>query len=96
MDQTAAGTSMDTANTDVMSILEQLKTEVYHDSLDELALGLGRPTEEVSAWFDASEEIDEDAEMKIRRLAQERLGTEAAPSGPDAAADPDKNTEQRI
>jgi hypothetical protein len=93
MDQTAAGTSMDTANTDAMSILKQLKTEVYHDSIDELALGLGRPTEEISAWFEGSEEIDEDAEMKIRRLAQERLGNQDDSFG---AANEDKNTEQRI
>lgn len=96
MDQTAAGASTKTENTDIMSILKQLKTEVYHDSLDEVALGLGRPTDEISAWFDASEEIDEDAEMKIRRLAQERLGSEGHPSGPDAATDPDKSTDQRI
>ena len=96
MDQTAAGTSMDTANTDIMSILKQLKTDVYHDSVNELALGLGRPTEEITSWFDGSEEIDEDAEMKIRHLAQERLGSEGDSSGPAAAADEDKNIDQRI
>ena len=96
MDHTAAGTSMDTANTDIISVLKQLKTEVYHDSPDELALGLGRPTEEISAWFDGSEEIDEDADMKIRRLAQERLGSEGDSSGPEAAADEDKNIDQRV
>ena len=87
---------MDTANTDIISVLKQLKTEVYHDSPDELALGLGRPTEEISAWFDGSEEIDEDAEMKIRHLAQQRLGSETDSSGSEAEADEDKNTEQRI
>ncbi len=84
------------ADTDVRSILDQLKTEVYHDSFDELALGLGRPTEEITAWLDGLEEIDEDAEMKIRRLAQERLGSEGDSSGPEAAADQDKSIDQRI
>lgn len=96
MDQTGTGTSMDTANDDALGLLNQLKTEVYHDSLDELALGLGRPTEEVSAWLDGSEPLDEDAEMKIRRLADERLGKDADASGPEAAADPDESIEQRL
>ena len=40
----------------------------------QLALALGRPLEEVEAWQRETEDIDEDAEMKILGLAEERLG----------------------
>ena len=61
-------------NPDALELLQQLKSEVFDDSNEELALALGRTTEEIEAWFDGEEEIDEDAEMKINGLAQERLG----------------------
>lgn len=63
-------------NSDAKELLQRLKTEVYHDSNEELALGLGRPVEEIEAWFAGSENIDEDAEMKIHGLVEERLGGE--------------------
>ena len=59
---------------DVRAILERLKSEVYYDENEALALGLGRTTEEIEAWLSGEEEIDEDAEMKIHGLAEERLG----------------------
>jgi hypothetical protein len=37
---------------------------------------MGRPVGEIDAWLTGEEEIDEDAEMKIRGIAQERLGGE--------------------
>ncbi len=61
---------------DVLATLERLKSEVFDNSNEHLALALGRPTEEIEAWFGGEEEIDEDAEMKIHGLAQERLGGE--------------------
>jgi hypothetical protein len=64
--------SRDTAS--VLEILKRLKSEVYYDENEALALGLGRTTEEVAAWLGGEEEIDEDAEMKIHGLAKERLG----------------------
>ena len=63
----------ETENGDALELLEQLKSEVFDDSSEKLALALGRTTEEVEAWFDGDEEIDEDAEMKIHGLAEERL-----------------------
>lgn len=66
----------DFAGTDAIELLRRLKSEVFSDSSAELAMGLGRPLEEIDAWFDGSEQIDEDAEMKIHGLAQERLGGE--------------------
>jgi len=60
--------------TDALGSLERLKSEVFDDSNEQLALALGRTTEEIEAWLAGSEEIDEDAEMKIHGLVQERLG----------------------
>lgn len=59
---------------DALELLQTLKSEVFNDSNDDLALALGRTTKEIEAWFDGNEEIDEDAEMKIHGLAEERLG----------------------
>ncbi len=59
-----------------LELLQKLKTEVFDDSDEELALAMGRPVEEIQAWFGGEEEIDEDAEMKIHGLAEERLSEE--------------------
>jgi hypothetical protein len=59
---------------DVLASLKRLKSEAFDDSGEQLALGLGRTTEEIEAWLSGAEEIDEDAEMKIHGLVQERLG----------------------
>ena len=59
---------------DPVDMLNKLMNEVYGGSIDGLALGLGRPTDEIDRWMNGSEEIDEDAEFKIRRLCEERLG----------------------
>lgn len=53
--------------------LQRLKKEVFGGSDDELALAMGRPVEEIKAWFSGDEQIDEDAEMKINGIAKERL-----------------------
>lgn len=58
---------------DHLELLNRLKTEVFEGSNEKLALALGRPTEELTAWIDGTEEIDEDAHEKIHGLAQERL-----------------------
>ena len=56
-----------------LELLNRLKSEVFDGSDEKLALALGRPTEELTAWIDGTEEIDEDAHEKIHGLAQERL-----------------------
>ena len=58
---------------DSLELLQRLRSEVFEDSDEELALALGRPIEQVEAWINGDEEPDEDAEMKIRGIADERL-----------------------
>jgi hypothetical protein len=70
------GTEERRDNSDLIALLKRLKHEVYYDENMQLAEGLGRTTEEVEAWLSGAEEIDEDAEMKIHGLVQERLGGE--------------------
>jgi hypothetical protein len=57
-----------------LDLLKQLMSDVYGGSLEGLALGLGRPTDEIERWMNGSEQVDEDAEYKIRALGDERLG----------------------
>ena len=66
----------DYADADALELLQRLKSEVFDDSNAELALAMGRPVGEIDAWFSGDEEIDEDAEMKIHGIAQERLDEE--------------------
>ena len=60
-------------NTNSLELLHRLKREVFDGSDEELALAMGRPESEIIMWFTKGEEVDEDAEMKIRGLAEERL-----------------------
>ena len=57
-----------------MELLLKLRSEVFEGSDSQLALALGRPLDEVEAWQRETADIDEDAEMKIHGLAEERLG----------------------
>lgn len=59
---------------ETMKLLIKLRNEVFEGSDSQLALALGRPLTEVEAWQRETEDIDEDAEMKIHGLAEERLG----------------------
>jgi hypothetical protein len=81
---------------DPRSLLNQLKTEVYEDSDDLLALGLGRPVEQVTGWSSSDQEIDEDAAEKIRALAAARLGEEGDHRSPKAPYNPENSIEQRL
>lgn len=66
----------DYADVDALELLKRLKTEVFDDSNAEVGLAMGRPVGEIDAWLTGEEEIDEDAAMKIRGIAKERLGGE--------------------
>ena len=85
-----------TDNSQAIETLGRLKSEVYEDSLQQLALGLGRPEEQVSGWLDGSGEMDEDAVEKINGLATMRLGPEGDSRGPEAAHDPLESIKQRL
>lgn len=68
----AATTDNDSGN---IELLQKLKSQAFDGSDEKLALALGRPIEEVTAWL-GGEEIDEDAQEKIHGLATVRLNSE--------------------
>lgn len=63
---------MNEQNNKTVDQLMELRNDVFKGSDAELALALGRPTEEVVGW-QKGEHIDEDAELKIINLHQERV-----------------------
>lgn len=68
-ENTASETNNDQGN---VELLQKLKQEVFAASDEKLAVALGRPVEEITAWLGGAE-IDEDAQEKIHALAQMRL-----------------------
>lgn len=66
----------DYSDVDALELLRRMKTELFDDSNAEVGFVMGRPVGEIDAWFTGEEEIDEDAAMKIRGIAKERLGGE--------------------
>lgn len=63
----------ESAKADNKDLLHRLKSEIYYNNDELLAEAVGRPVEEIQGWFTGAQQIDEDAEMKIHNLAQERL-----------------------
>ncbi len=63
-------------NSESVELLQKLKTQAFDSDNDKLALALGRPVEEINAWFSGAEQIDEDAQEKIHGIALMRLGSE--------------------
>lgn len=57
---------------DNVELLQKLKTDAFAGSDEKLAIALGRPAGEITAWLGGGE-IDEDAQEKIHALAQVRL-----------------------
>jgi hypothetical protein len=55
-----------------LQLLDKIKAEAFDSSDDKLALALGRPVEEISAWSMGEQSIDSDLLMKARALALER------------------------
>lgn len=53
-------------------ILRNLRDRAFEASDEKLALALGRPMEEVTAWNAGVEIIDDDAVMKARGIAMHR------------------------
>jgi hypothetical protein len=56
----------------VRNILTELRDQTFDGSIEQLALALGRPVEEIEGVVDGTEPLDEDLEMKARELADHR------------------------
>jgi len=70
----------DLESSDPVDLLDELLEQVFDDNTQDLAVALGRNPDEIDAWLDGSQPIDDDAQIKIRGLAQERLEfTDEAP-----------------
>ncbi len=55
------------------AMLRELRDRGFESSDEKLAVALGRPVEEVTAWTGAgSEPVDDDVIMKARGIAKER------------------------
>jgi hypothetical protein len=53
-------------------LLKRLRDEGFDASDEQLAVVLGRPIEEVEAWMNGSEPVDDDVVMKARGIAEQR------------------------
>lgn len=53
-------------------LLKRLREQAFDDKDEELAIALGRPVQEVRAWFNGEEQIDEDVLIKAHGLLRER------------------------
>ncbi|HEX8707826.1 MAG TPA: hypothetical protein VF723_06150 [Pyrinomonadaceae bacterium] len=54
------------------AILQNLRDRGFEASDEKLAVALGRPIEEVQAWMNGTEPVDDDVVMKARGIAKER------------------------
>jgi hypothetical protein len=57
---------------EALQMLLSLRERTFDSSDEKLALAMGRTIEEIEAWLDGSEPVDEDALMKARGIAMER------------------------
>jgi hypothetical protein len=61
-----------TNQTEGRALLKRLRDEGFDASDEKLAIVLGRPVEEVTAWTGGAEPVDDDVIMKARGIAKER------------------------
>ena len=54
------------------ALLKNLRDQGFDSSDEQLAVALGRPIEEVEAWMNGREPVDDDVIMKARGIAKER------------------------
>ena len=54
------------------ALLKSLRDNGFDSSDEQLAVALGRPIEEVEAWTNGREPVDDDVIMKARGIAKER------------------------
>ncbi len=55
-----------------LELLRRLRDNGFESDDEKLAVALGRPVKEVSAWMEGSEPPDDDIIMKARGIARER------------------------
>lgn len=61
-----------TRQDEAAQILRNLRDRAFQASDERLAIALGRPTEEIAAWYTGEEVIDDDVVMKARGIAMNR------------------------
>ncbi|CAN5670805.1 hypothetical protein BH18ACI4_BH18ACI4_02940 [soil metagenome] len=61
-----------TGQDEAAQMLRNLRDRAFEASDERLALALGRPREEVAAWYAGREVIDDDVVMKARGIAMNR------------------------
>jgi hypothetical protein len=61
-----------TDQTEARAILKRLRDNGFESSDEKLAVALGRPIEQVAAWMNGVEPVDDDVIMKARGIAKDR------------------------
>ena len=61
-----------TDQTEARALLKKLRDNGFDESDEKLAVALGRPVEQVSAWTQGVEPVDDDVVMKARGIAKDR------------------------
>jgi hypothetical protein len=61
-----------TTQPEAVQIIRNLRDRGFDSSNEELGLALGRPAEEIAAWYEGTEPVDDDVVMKARRLSELR------------------------
>jgi hypothetical protein len=61
-----------TGQTEARAILKRLRDNGFEGSDEKLAVALGRPIEQVAAWMNGVETVDDDVVMKARGIATDR------------------------
>ncbi len=61
-----------TDQTEARAILKRLRDNGFDSSDEKLAVALGRPIEQVAAWMNGVEPVDDDVIMKARGIATDR------------------------
>lgn len=61
-----------TDQTEARALLKRLRDNGFEGSDEKLAVALGRPIEQVAAWMNGVESVDDDVVMKARGIAKDR------------------------
>ena len=61
-----------TDQTEARALLKKLRDNGFEGSDEKLAVALGRPVEQVTAWMNDVEPVDDDVVMKARGIARDR------------------------